>query len=68
MFFILSWFVGISKLYATCVDSDKMPHSVASDEDLHCLLMSLLGDARHKRVKYHVNTVNLHYNDSICSQ
>ena len=28
-----------------------MPHSAASDLDLHCLPMSLLWDARHKWVK-----------------
>ena len=45
-------FVGISELNANNVDPDQMPCSVASDLGLHCLPMSLLGDARLKLVKY----------------
>ena len=33
------------------VDLDQTPHSVVSDLGLHCLLMSLLWEARFKRVK-----------------
>ena len=39
---------------ANSVDPDQMPHSAASDLGLHCLPMSLLWDARHKWVNFHV--------------
>ena len=42
--------VEISELNANSVDPDQMPRSAASDLGLHCLPMSLLWDARHKRV------------------
>ena len=35
---------------AMSVDPDQTPHSAASDLGLHCLLMSLLWNARHKWV------------------
>ena len=41
----------IPVLNANSVDPDQMPHSVASDLGLHCLLMSYLWDARVKLVK-----------------
>ena len=34
--FIIVMFVEISELHANSVDPDQMPHSVASDLDLHC--------------------------------
>ena len=46
LFFIIVVFVEISELNANSVDPDQTPHSAASDLDLHCLLMSLLWDAR----------------------
>ena len=36
---------------ANSVDPDQTPRSVASDLDLHCLPMSHLWDAGHKRVR-----------------
>ena len=35
---------------ANSVDTDQTPRSAASDLGLHCLPMSLFGDARHKWV------------------
>ena len=40
-----------SIVIANTVDSDQTPRSVASDLGLHCLQMSLLWDARLKRIK-----------------
>ena len=45
-FLLLSCFVDISELNANIVDPDQTPRSAASDLDLHCLLVSLLWDAR----------------------
>ena len=47
-FFLLLCFVEIPLLNANCVDPDQMPYSAASDLGLHCLPMSLFGDAWHK--------------------
>ena len=33
---------------------DQMPHSVVSDLGLHCLLMFIFGDSRHKWIKSNV--------------
>ena len=41
-------FIEIPDLNANSVDPDRTPRSAASDLDLHCLLISLLWDARHK--------------------
>ena len=38
------------------VSPDQTPHFAASDLDLHCWLMSLLWDARHKWVKVNIYT------------
>ena len=43
-------FIQMPVYKANSVDTDQTPRSAASDRDLHCLLMSLLLDARHKRV------------------
>ena len=48
----LPCFIEISVLNANSVDPDQMPpHSVASDQGLHSLPMSLSGEARLKWVK-----------------
>ena len=39
------------KSYANNVDPDQMPRSAESGLGLHCLLISLIWDARHKWVK-----------------
>ena len=41
----------IPVLTANSVNPDQTPHSAGSDLGLHCLLMSLSRDARHKWVK-----------------
>ena len=41
-FLSLKSFIEIPVFNANCVDPDQMPHSAASDLDLHCLPMSLL--------------------------
>ena len=51
-FLLLSYFIEISKLDANSVDPDQTPHSAASEQGLHCLPMSLLGDTRHKWVNH----------------
>ena len=51
LFLVLSFIIEILELNANCVDSDQMPHSVASDLGLHCLPLTLLWDARLKWVK-----------------
>ena len=55
LFLVLSFIIEIPELNANCVDSDQMPHSVASDvaSDLgvHCLPLTFLWDARLKWVK-----------------
>ena len=43
-------FIEIPVSNAKSVDPDQTPRSVASVLGLHCLLMSLLWDARHKWV------------------
>ena len=48
--FIKSMFNRNSVFDANSVDTDQMPHSVASDLGLHCLPMSLFLDAGHKWV------------------
>ena len=47
----LPYFTEIPVFNANGVDPEQTPHSVASDLDLNCFPMSLLWDARHKRVK-----------------
>ena len=49
-FLLLSCFVEVSELIANNVDPDQTPRSAASDLGLHCLLESLLWDARLKWV------------------
>ena len=49
-FLLLPRFVGISELNANSIDPDQTPRSAASDLGLHCLLVSLLLDARLKWV------------------
>ena len=44
--FIMPWFVELSEPNANSVDPDQTPRSAASDLDVHCLLVSLLWDAR----------------------
>ena len=51
LFLLLPRFIEISELNANCVDPDQTPRSAASDLGLHCLLMSLLWNARHKWIK-----------------
>ena len=51
LFLLLLWFTEIHVFNANSVDSDQMPHSVASDLVLRCLPMPLLWDTRHKWVK-----------------
>ena len=40
---LLSYFLEISELKASSVVSDQTPRSAASDQELHCLSMSLYG-------------------------
>ena len=46
--FIIPWYIPVFN--GNSVDPDQTPRSVASDLGLHCLLMSLLLDARIKWV------------------
>ena len=48
LLFIITGFIEILVYNANRVDPDQMPQNVASDLGLHCLSMSLFGDARHK--------------------
>ena len=48
--FLLQCLKEIPICNAYSVDPDQMLHSVGSDLGLHCLLMYLLWDARHKWV------------------
>ena len=48
---LLPNFNEIPVLNANSVDPDQTPRSAASDLSLHCLQMSLVGDARLKLVK-----------------
>ena len=48
----LPCFIEIPVFNANSVDPDQTSCSVASDLGLHCLLMPLLRDARHKWVKH----------------
>ena len=41
----------MARLFANSGDPDQMPHSAASDLDLHCLPITLLGVSRLKWVK-----------------
>ena len=50
LFLLLPCFIEITVFYANSVDPDQLPHSVVSDQGLHCLPMSLLWDARLKWV------------------
>ena len=54
-----SFIKEIPAYYANSVGPDQTTHSVASDLGLHCLLMSLLWDARHKRVQYILKVVEV---------
>ena len=47
---LLSFIIEIPVFNANSVEPDQTPHSVVSDLGLHCLPMSLFGDARHKWV------------------
>ena len=47
----------VAKPFANCGDSDQMLHSVASDLDLHCLPITLLGVSRLLRKKRRQNTI-----------
>ena len=49
-FLSLLCFIEIPVFNANSVDPDQMPCSAASEQDLHCLSMSLLWDARLKLV------------------
>ena len=49
--FNIALFREIFAFYRNSVDPDQTPRSVASDLDLHCLLMSLLWDTMHKWIK-----------------
>ena len=48
---IIPCFIEMPVFNANSVHLDQMPRSAASDLGLHCLLMSLLWDARHKWVE-----------------
>ena len=48
---VLSFTIEIHVFNANSVDPDQTPRSAASDLVLHCLLMFLFWDARHKWVK-----------------
>ena len=54
--FLLPCFIEISEHYANSVDPDQTPLSAASDQGLHCLLMSLLWNAR--LIPVQVNIIN----------
>ena len=52
MYILLSsWFIEITELNASFVETGQRSHSAASDLGLHCLPMSILWDAKHKWVK-----------------
>ena len=40
---LLQCFIGISVSNANSVEADQTPRCAASDQDLHCLLMSIFG-------------------------
>ena len=44
---------------ANSVDPDQMPRSAACNLGLHCLPMSFLWDARHKRVRIQIRILYL---------
>ena len=51
----------MAKLFANSEDPDQRPHSAASDLDLHCLPITLLGVSRLQWVKcayqsWHIST------------
>ena len=48
---LLPCFIEFPFFNANSVDPDQTPHSVAFELGLHCLLMFLLWDARHKLAK-----------------
>ena len=48
---VLPFIIEIPVFDANSADPDLTPHSSASDLGLHCLLISILWDARHKWVK-----------------
>ena len=50
-FLLLLYFITISVVNANSVNPDQTPQKAASDLGLHCLHLSLLGDARLKWVK-----------------
>ena len=41
----------MAELFCKSEDSDQMPHSAASDLDLHCLPLTLLGDPDYNELK-----------------
>ena len=49
---ILMFIEKMATLFANSGDPDQTPHSVASDLDLYCLLITFLRDSRQKWVKY----------------
>ena len=58
---MLPCFIEIPFLNANSVDSNQTPRSAASDLSLRCLQMSLLRDARYKRVKKKNNSKGEYY-------
>ena len=46
--FIVTMFYSNSVINANRVEPNQTPRSAASDMGLHCLPVSILGDARHK--------------------
>ena len=54
---LLPCFIEIPVYNANSVDPDQTRRSAAFDQGLHCLSMSLLWDARLKRVKYCLGSI-----------
>ena len=52
LFLSLPWFIKVHVLNANSVDPYQTPCSVASDQGVHCLPMSLLWSVRHEWFKH----------------
>ena len=62
-FLSLLCFTEIPVFNANSVDPDQMPHSAASDLDLHCMPITLLRVSRLKWVKNHLSYQHIWAND-----
>ena len=57
-FLLLLCIIEIPVVNANSVDPDQMPHSMASDQGLNCLPITILGLSRLKWVNSHVKKKN----------